>query len=558
MRKYWAIIFGGILILSIFAFIMYNSQVRAVTLGVGLQKNVATLQSSGFQKFVDQLPILPTIKIPKTKKLSDPYDLTIQLQLMKLKIHRDLPETTEWGYGGFSPGPTIEVESGQALRVHWKNELPAQHILPAAAGMDMSSNEPLPDVRNVTHLHGASVEQLSMTDPNNNNDGWPDVMTVPGQEQITIYPNQQTARMLLYHDHAVGTTGRNVAAGLIGLYAIHDDYERSLNLPSGPFEISLVFQARGLKADGSLYYSDNLSQEYYGNVVAMNGKLWPYLNVEPRKYRFRMVNVSNARGYDIKLLDEKDESPGPEFYQIGSDGGFMQKTAILNDPKDPKALRLKLAPAERADVIIDFSKYAGKTFILNNTNRDGKDGAIEVPQLMKIIVSDKVSAPDVSQLPLTMRPLEKLDPAAASLTRQMDLTSVDMGNGMQMQLLNGMAWHDPLTERVKLGSTEVWNLINTTGDMHPFHIHLVNFQVLDRTPIDPDEYLKDKKLVKTGPTQPPEDNEKGWKDVLRLEPGTMTRIIMKFNTYTGFYVYHCHILEHEDMDMMRPFEVYRP
>ena len=255
--------------------------------------------------------------------------------------------------------------------------------------------------------------------------------------------------------------------------------------------------------------------------------------------------------------DFKDEKPGPAFYQIGSDGGLLQNTAILNDPADPAAMRLKLAPAERADVIIDFSQYAGKQLVLDNTNRDGKDGELAVPQLMLFKVLPQLTKPDVSQLPTSMKAIPILNPANASIARQIDLTQVDMGNNMQMLLLNGKAWHDPITERVQLGSTEIWKLVNTTGDMHPFHIHLVQFQMLDRTPFNADQYLKTGQFVVTGASQPPDSNELGWKDVLRLEPGMMTRIIMKFDTYTGFYVFHCHILEHEDMDMMRPFEVFK-
>ena len=517
------------------------------------------ITKKGFQKFVDPLPTLPIIKIPTNLDKNKPVEISMHLQQMKVQLHRDLPETLVWGYENSSPGPTIEVESGQALRIHWINDLPTHHFLPAATGMDMSLSEPLPDVRNVTHLHGAVVEQPSMTDRLHNNDGWPDAWTIPGQEQIADYPNQQSARYMLYHDHAVGTTGRNVAAGLLGLYRIRDDYERSLPLPSGDFEITLAFQARGLNADGSLYYSPNLSQEYYGNVVAVNGKLWPFLNVEPRKYRVHMINISNARSYDLKLVDSTNTSiPGPAFQQIGVDGGFLGKPAILNDPKDPHAPRLSLSPAERADVIIDFSNYAGKNLILDNINLDGVDGEMPVPQLMMIKVATQTRAPDLSELPSNFRAIQKINPASATVSRQISLSAVDMDHGMQMLLLNGKAWHDPLTEKIQNGSTEIWKLINTTTDMHPFHMHLVEVQILDRTPIDMTEFKKNGNILATGSVQPPDENEMGWKDVVHLPAGQMTRIIMRFNSYAGFYVYHCHILEHEDMDMMRPFQVWNP
>src|SRR5205823_2842531 len=153
--------------------------------------------------------------------------------------------------------------------------------------------------RSVTHLHGAAVWEPDPLNRKYNNDGWPDAWIVPGESQVAVYPNDQSARTLWYHDHAMGETGRNVAAGLVGIYEIHDDYERSLNLPSGNFEIPLILQSRQVNDDGTLSYSDDISNEFYGNALAVNGKLWPYVELEPRKVRFRFVNVSNARSYGL-------------------------------------------------------------------------------------------------------------------------------------------------------------------------------------------------------------------------------------------------------------------
>ena len=196
-------------------------------------------------KFVDALPI-PT---PIQFQGAGPFDVTIAINQFQAKIHRDLPATTEWGYNGTSPGPTIEVERGQTVRVHWVDALPQTHLFPKPKGADVIS----PDVRAVTHLHGAEITETDPMDRAHNNDGWPDAWNVNGQEQLAEYPNNQSARTLWYHDHAMGETGRNVAAGLVGLYEIHDDYERSLNLPSGQYEIPLEIQARGVNPDGSLY-----------------------------------------------------------------------------------------------------------------------------------------------------------------------------------------------------------------------------------------------------------------------------------------------------------------
>lgn len=507
----------------------------------------------GLQPFVDALPI-PDVIHPDRKR----SEIAITLNQFKTKFHRDLPETTVWGYNGTSPGPTIEVERGQDLRVHWQNALPTVHFLPSSIGGVMP-DPTMPDVRNVTHLHGAAVTETNPMDRVNNNDGWPDAWNVPGQEQVAEYPNDQEARALWYHDHAMLTTGRNVYAGLFGLYLIRDDYERSLNLPSGKYEIPLEFQTRSFNDDGSLYYPKVVLNEVYGNAMAINGKIWPYLEVEPRKYRFRLLNGSNARTVALRLLEQSTGKPGPALYEIGSDGGFMENTAVLGDPGDPSSPRLTLAPAERADVIVDFSAYAGRSFFLsNNAMPDHADGELPIPQLMLFKVGSAVSEPDTSSLPMKMRPIPRMSPQNAAATRQIVFGEADMPDGSQMLLLNGKRWSDPVVEKPVLGTTEVWELANTTGDLHPFHIHLVRFQVLDRTPFDVDAYKKTGQINLTGPAVTPDASEQGWKDVVRSPQGYVTRIILRFEPFAGSYVYHCHILEHEDMGMMRPFEVVAP
>jgi len=497
-------------------------------------------------RFVDALPIPPRIQAE-----GHPADLTVTIDQFQTKIHRDLPAVTEWGYDGSSPGPTIEVERGQQLTVHWQSRLPVTHLFPAPAGAD----QVWPDVRSVTHLHGAAVLESDPMDRTQNNDGWPDNTIVPGEEQLAEYPNDQTARLLWYHDHAMGETGRNVAAGLEGLYEIHDDYERSLNLPAGPYEIPLLLSTKQVNADGTLGYSDDISKEFWGNAAAVNGKLWPYLKVEPRKYRFRIVNAANARSFSLKLVDDQSRKPGPAFYQIGTGSGFLEKTAILDDPSSPSAPRLILAPAERADVIIDFSAVAGHTFTLTNNAYDQSDDEVSLPKIMQFRVAATASTSDTSSLPLTMQPIPRLDPAAAKAARQIVFDTMKMPDGSDMLLLNGKRWHDPIAERPVLGTTEVWDLVNPLIATHPFHIHMVQFQVLDRRLFDASAYIKTGKITYLADAVPPAPNEMGWKDTVRALPQMVTRIIIRFGPYPGYYVYHCHILEHEDMDMMRPFQV---
>jgi spore coat protein A len=518
-------------------------------------------------KFVDPLPIPPRIVAPPAG------DITIELVQTAVKMHSAIAATPVFAYNGSLPGPTIEVESGQALRVHWLNHLPSKHVLAAAkSGMEMG----LPDVKSVTHLHGAVVAQPSLTDKVHDNDGWPDLFTVPGEEQIAKYPNQQDARLMWYHDHAMGDTGRNVAAGLAGLYIIRDAYERSLNLPSGEFEIPLVLQTQGFNGNGTRYYTNDLVNEFYGNAATVNGKLWPYLTVQPRKYRFRIVNAANARTFALRLLDNSSGVIGPAIAQIGSDSGFLQDTVILNDPSLKDPMRLTLAPAERADIIVDFSQYAGRTLLLQNNSLDVGDASeIPLPQIMQIrVAASRVSETagasvssdaalarrelgvhDDSSLPMHPKPIERMQESTATTTRKIVIDSMNMADGRPMLMLNGLGWHDAVTEQPVVNSTEIWEIVNLQPDTHPFHIHLVQFQVLNRVPFDVAEFRKSGQYVFTGPPEPPDANEMGWKDVVRSTPRHVTRIIMKFAPYTGHYVYHCHILEHEDMDMMRPFDV---
>jgi spore coat protein A len=507
-------------------------------------------------RFVDELPIPPVVRVPSQ---SGPVDLDLHLSQFKARFYRDLPETDVWGYNGSSPGPTIEVERGQELHVHWINDLPQAHLFPRADemmpgmaagghGHGHSMPEVLPAVRNVTHLHGAVVSELDPMNRAHNNDGWPDAWNVPGEAQLAEYPNDQSARALWYHDHAMLSTARNVYAGLAGMYLIRDPYERSLNLPQGKFEVPLLFQARGFNDDGTLYYPDSGHAEFYGNTITVNGKIYPYLNVEPRKYRFRMLNASNARSLAFALVDVEDESAGPGLQMIGSDAGFLEKPVVQD--------RLTLAPAERADVIVDFSKFAGKTFLLdNNSITDPGEGELFLREVMIFKVGTTLSGPDTSQLPQAMAPIARLEPKDAAQTRRIVMSMMPMADGSPMLMLNGKHWNDPIEEKPVLGTTEVWELVNTLPDTHPFHVHLVEFQILDRTPFDVDEYLKSGRIVPTGAAELPDPNEMGWKDTVRVYPTAVTRIIMRFTPFAGKYVYHCHILEHEDMDMMRPFEV---
>ena len=207
-----------------------------------------------------------------------------------------------------------------------------------------------------------------------------------------------------------------------------------------------------------------------------------------------------------------------------------------------------LAPAERADVIIDFSGHAGEGIVVKN----------DVLTMMQFRVAKK-GGPDTSALPAMLRPVARIPESDAIKTRQLTLDEVDDLTGASYKmLLNGMHWSMPITENPVLNSVEIWELINLTDDSHPIHLHMVRFQILDRRSFDQTRYFKEEKVYYTGKPRAPEPTESGWKDTVRADPGLVTRIIVHFEGYAGRYVWHCHILEHEDNEMMRPYEVLPP
>jgi spore coat protein A len=265
--------------------------------------------------------------------------------------------------------------------------------------------------------------------------------------------------------------------------------------------------------------------------MLVNGKLFPFLEVEPRKYRFRVLNGANARFFHLTL------SHNLAFQQIGTDQGLLPAPVALT--------RVSLAPAERADVIVDFSGNRGEKIILKNDNLN----------VMQFRVAGS-GARDTSLLPKRLRPVPKIPESAAVKTRSLSLVEIDdLVQRPVTMLLNNTHWSMPVTESPVLDSTEIWELVNTTDDAHPIHLHLVRFQILDRRAFDVATYWTKKQMKFIGPVVAPEPGEAGWKDTVRADPGMVTRIITRFEGFTGRYVWHCHILEHEDNEMMRPFDV---
>jgi spore coat protein A len=532
-------------------------------LPLGLYRPATT--PAAVQGFALPLPLLPKARPVAANR----YLITARAG--SVQMHPAFGRTRVFGYddnsgrGLASPGYTLEVRKGTPTQVDYVNALPAQHLFDSVVPDYMYAGAP---VRMNTHLHGAHVAGAGDGNPYQDPGEYR-----PGQIQSVVYPNDQNAAMLWYHDHADQITRLNVYAGLTGLYLVRDASDtgaepNGLGVPGGAYEIPLILSDRLFDGSGELFYSPDPTwiPEFFGDTPLVNGAVRPYLAVEPRKYRLRLLNASNARFWNLTIQG------GPPVFQIGSDGGLFDRPVPLS--------RLLLLPAERADVIVDFSRFAGQTLKVVNADlpADVSSPAPPLANVMEIRVGRRVTTPGPagipSSLPGTMAAL-----GAPSLTRDITLEEVENPTTGEPEYgsLNGRKFDDArgVQERPRNGATEDWRLVNVTEDTHPIHLHLVQFQIVDRTPfdaeaykaaleqaraLDPDAANPDPRPFFTGPPAAPDANERGWKDTVRTNPGQVTRIRTKWTLPAGVapaqrYVFHCHILEHEDNSMMRALEI---
>jgi spore coat protein A len=512
----------------------FISRAGLVLAGSALDRPVSSpLTASSLHPYVDPLPVPPAARAeemrtnPFNPKEKIPF-YRIAMREVMVKVHRDLPPTRMWTLGGTFPGPTLETRVEKGLIVEWQNRLPARHFLPIDHSLHGAGKD-VPEVRGVIHLHGGRTPADS--------DGYPEHWVVPGKSQTCFYPSQHGEALLFYHDHTMGINRLNTYAGMMGMFLVRSLLEENLGLPSGNYEIPLLLCDRILRADGQLEYpvSDKPGQiwvpEVFGDSILANGKLLPYCDVEPRLYHLRIMNGSNGRFFRLSL------TTGISFLQIGSDQG------LLGAPVEQK--RLLLAPGERADLLIDFSTEAGKRFEMVSDT---------FPVLQFRVGT--VTRNNQHRIPEKLCEFASLAESKAVRTRRLTLgeNMDDVQRSMGM-LLNNTPWHAPVTENPVLNTTEIWEFVNLTDDSHPIHLHLVRFQVLSRRRFDSFHYQQTGELRFTGPLTAPDANERGWKDTVRCDPNMVTRIIVPFEGYTGRYVWHCHVLEHEDNEMMRPFEV---
>ncbi|MGM9486169.1 multicopper oxidase family protein [Ideonella sp. YS5] len=500
-------------------------------------------------------------------------EYTFTQREIRRQLHPDLPPTPIWAYddgsglsgqaGSF--GMAVVAQSGTPLTLHFRHALP--RIYPDWLPVDTRLT-PLGDrVRVMTHLHGGFVAADS--------DGSPATTPLgfgPGQTQTVLYTNQapqMPASLLWFHDHALGATRLNVFAGLAAAYILRDQFDTGtepnpLGVPGGAYEIPLVIQDRQFNPDGSFLYPRSDIEgttwigEYFGDVMLVNGKVWPYLEVEPRMYRLRILNGCNARILHLDI-------GGATFWQIGAEGGLFDIPVRME--------RLVLAPAERADVIVDFSRFAGHAVPLKNHRppRPVSNPAPPLAAVMQIRVGTQVTHAGPSSIPASL-PGRKADLHGPVTTRYITLNEVEPEEAQWSLNLSAARFDEPATEKPKAGTVEDWVYINLTADTHPMHLHLVTFQVIGRTPFDAKAYAAayggphgvpggiDPSPFATGPMLPPEPEERGFKDTVKVNPGYFTTIRAKFDLPDGVsapqrYAHHCHIVEHEDNDMMRPFVV---
>ncbi|APU14354.1 MULTISPECIES: multicopper oxidase family protein [Actinoalloteichus] len=583
---------------------------------VGVDRSVVLPRTVGDEtptteltKFLDPMPVPPVLR-PAEGELT-----TIVKQVAQTRLHSELPPTTVWTYDGHFPGPTIEVRRGRRVLLAWRNGIegafpvtavdvplpeegePSPSDLPGRGG-----GTPIPEVArlpawSVTHLHGGVVAAGS--------DGWANNAVLSGESQLCEYPNQQPAAMLWYHDHAMMITRWNVYAGLVGTYLIRDDEEDALRLPSGDREIPLVIADRNLDvADdgsltGALLHKTVAQRAFTGPFTLVNGVIWPHLAVGACWYRFRVLNSSNARTYRLALQDESGSPITGAAWQIGTDSG------LLPEPVEIPADGLIMAPAERADLLIDFGPWRGRTVRLMNTG-----GTPVHPEVMEFRVETR-RAVDRFRLPAeTSRSYERLPgPHTAARHRLLILANGPTGHGQLWEMrrldpahdhipdFDGVTVHDGFVQVqgpdgevvtyrrlcrvfedtvnwfVRHDDWEDWHMLSLAAPTHPMHLHLVRFQALARdhyvvTETVPGEdgrpvviggfdesrggTLTPIRYEQSGTLLP---DELGWKDTVRVARGEEVTIMARFEGSTGQYMYHCHLLEHEDMGMMRPFVV---
>ncbi len=546
--------------------------------------------------YLDPMPLLVDNAIDARSAAGASYELTAAL--VTRKVHKQLPAAQFFGYlrvGGPGVaddvasylGPAFLATEGVGFSVSHRNGLAPDDFLsvfktPGAPGASYLQFPPHPEVRTLTHLHGGFVAGADDGNPYVNFDAF-----ASGATQTVTYPNEQPATLLWYHDHYLGDTRMNVVAGLAAAYLVRDSVdtgEGGLGLPAplGKYELPLVIQDRQWNPDGSLLYPVGQPSgngpwigEYFGDTMLVNGKIWPFLVVDPCLYRFRILNGCNARILNLNI-------PGAKMTIIGSEEGLLPAPAAAN--------KIVMGPAERYDVIVDFSRLAGQTVPITNTHPPSPvhTPAPALTNVMQIRVNatntggGRTSWPGA--LPALTSDLRGLGPPKLSggpvPGRVIALNEVAPETPNWKLNLNASPFDgqgNTFRETLQHERVEDWYFVNTTADTHPMHTHLFGFQVMGRYSFALDGFVN----AYAGPDGVPQvpvsalapylksglipyaPEEAGFKDTVKANPGQITVVRARFSlpstalnpdgTVAGGeqrYVHHCHIVEHEDNDMM--------
>ncbi len=430
----------------------------------------------GSDRSVRMLPIPPLLKDENEDQSIADFNLVVQQG--ETNFYNDV-QTPTLGYNGSFLGPVIKVKRGETVNIHVENEL-----------SDSTS----------VHWHGLEV--------NGTEDGGPHQVIDQGTLWEPSFMIDQQASTLWFHPHVIGTTATQVYYGLAGLMIVEDEFSDKLNIPKGygVNDIPLIIQDKSFNKDGSFSYVNNMMNGVVGDKILVNGAITPTLNVSQINMRFRIVNGANGSSFNLELSDQT------EFHQIASDGGFLEKPHADHS--------LFIAPGERAEIIVDFSKYKeGEVINLQSGNK----------LIMTFVVGGKEI--DTTEIPESLVEIKKMDESEATSIKTIELDG--MGH---MVSLNGRKFDmNRIDDQVELGAIEIWEITTTSTMMgkmgHPFHIHGTQFQVLSRNGKEPNA------------------NEKGFKDTVFVGPDEPVRIIVQFRN-KGVFMYHCHILEHEEAGMM--------
>ncbi|KAG0461554.1 hypothetical protein HPP92_021489 [Vanilla planifolia] len=552
--------------------------------------SVGLVNVAHLQMFVDELPEMPKVRGFRVRNGTvEPAHLAIGMYDKTWKFHRDLPPSKVFAFGisrdkATVPGPTIEALQGVPTRITWYNYLPSRHILPWDPTIPVASpSSPAGGIPTVVHLHGGIQPPSS--------DGHGGAWFTSNLSSVgptfasstNAHPNVQDPGTLWYHDHALGLTRVNILAGLFGAYLIRSpSLESPLGLPSSSFERVLFLFDRSFRSEGSLFINSTGNNpsihpqwqpEFFGPAIVVNGKVWPFLRVRRRPYRFRIINASNARFFRLSF------SNSLRFDHIASDTVYL--------PTAVPSRRFLLAPSEIADVVVDFARSTTDSALLLN------DAAYPYPtgdspdafssRVMKFVIRrSKRGKRDPSWMPrklLPPPPPPVTEKAVAE--RYIAMYEYESATGEPTHLyLNGRSFEEAATETPRSGTGELWHIINLTEDNHPLHIHLGLFVVMEQRKLVGLEQLKDCMMrindaqachvedhAAHGRVEPVPGHESGWKNVFKMQPGFVTRIFVRFAmlrteepypfdaTAEPGYVYHCHILDHEDNAMMRPLKL---